>query len=107
MLGHILAHLGAYVGVFWTKKKLKKKMDKKRTKNGPKRSRQRPAGCYGTPRAAPEGPKTEPFLAPSKTSLVDVPTCINNASKNNPNWGPSWPILEAPLALCWAMLSKT
>ena len=54
---------------------------KKRTKNDPKTLL--PAAC-GVPRGAPGsfgGPKNEPFLAPSKTSVVDVPTCDKNASK--------------------------
>ena len=77
------AHLGAYVGVLWAKKRFQNTIDEKSAKNGLKTLS--PAAC-GAPRHAPGspgGPKNGPFLAFSKTSVVDVPTCIKNASKKS------------------------
>ena len=93
----------AYVG-------LKNGSKQRSTKNVPNMSRPKNALASGLRRG---GPKNGPLLATSKTSVVDIPTCLKNASEKsiqNPFraatseksrfWGPPWP-LWAP---CWPLL---
>ena len=98
-----------------------------------KRSRQRPAGHPGAPRAAPEGPKRT-FVGNVTNIGRGHPDCFHNTAKRayktrfvlpparnrvfwahlgpsgrhvGPSWAPCSPILEAPLAPSSATLSQT